>query len=92
MTLKLKTGVTCPICDGNGFTEDAVPTEGDTSVTCETCSGSGHVPAKWATMYAYSMDKTCDYCGGLKGAAWDGESFACVECWEQKHASWPVIE
>ena len=87
MTLKLKSGVTCPYCHGECFTEEAEATNADRSCLCETCGGSGHVPAKWAAMYAYSMDKTCDYCGKPRGAAWDGELFTCVECWEAKHGN-----
>lgn len=87
MTLKLKSAVTCPVCDGNGFSENAVAECGDRTCLDETCSGSGHVPAKWAAMYAYSHDKTCDYCGEPRGAAWDGELFTCVECWRVKHGN-----
>lgn len=77
--------VTCPRCAGTGHTENAVAECGDTSVLCETCRGVGHVPTRWAAMHYMSHDKTCDYCDESRGAAWDGELFTCVECWEAKN-------
>ncbi len=87
MTLKLKSGVTCPECGGEGFTEGAVEDHGDRTTLCETCWGEGHVPAPWMEMYAMGSSGLCDYCFQPRGAAWDGELFACVGCWEGKHGN-----
>jgi len=84
MTLKLRFAVTCPACQGDCYVVNAVAECGDRTAVCETCNASGRVPGQWATMYAYSHDKTCDYCGEPRGAAWDGELFSCVGCWEGK--------